>query len=173
MCRLRGQGVNLSPPLHDLAVLDGNDRDEAVVVGSTRPDCLTMDLVLENRNAGILRSVRDERTRAVEDDVVPIARIERHQRLAAVNSERPSWENVPELEHRDVGKGIEVMVPIDEAGQPLLDDVEERVECSKGRVLTISHNLAPRLSLSRANGQQHAASSLCQLQQRPTSLFAL
>src|SRR5437879_1667103 len=47
------------------------------------------------------------------------------------------------------------MVTVDQAGQTLLDHVEERVERSKGRVLRISHNFAPSLSMCRANRQQH------------------
>ena len=35
-------------------------------------------LVFDNHHTGILRSVRNERIRAVQDDVVAIARIERH-----------------------------------------------------------------------------------------------
>jgi hypothetical protein len=42
------------------------------------------------------------------------------------------------------------MVTIDQASQTLLDYVEERVERSKGRVLRISHNFAPSLSMCRA-----------------------
>jgi hypothetical protein len=56
------------PPLHDLAMLDCNDRDEAVVVGGTRSDYFTMYLVFDNHDTGILRSVRNERIRAVQDE---------------------------------------------------------------------------------------------------------
>jgi hypothetical protein len=59
-------------------------------------------------------------------------------------------ENISKLEHCVVGNGIEIMVTIDQASQTLLDYVEERVERSKGRVLRISHNFAPSLSMCRA-----------------------
>ena len=61
--------------MHDLAVLDGNDRDEAVVVGGTGPDYFTVYLVFDNHDTGILRSVRNERIRAMQDDVVAIVHI--------------------------------------------------------------------------------------------------
>jgi len=136
--------------VHDLAVLDGNDRDEAVVVGGTGPDNVTVYLVFDNHDTGILRSVRNERIRAMQDDVVAIAHIERHERLTTIKSLGPSWENISKLEHCVVGNGIEIMVTIDQASQTLLDYVEERVERSKGRVLRISHNFAPSLSMCRA-----------------------
>jgi hypothetical protein len=54
-----------------------------------------------------------------------------------------------------MGNGIEIMVAVDQAGQTLLDYVEERVERSKARVLRITHNFTPSLSLCRAYGQRH------------------
>ena len=97
-----GQGVHIVPPSHDLAVLDRNDRDEAVVVGGTVPDYFAVYLVFDNHDTGILRSVRNERIRAMQDDVVAIAQIERYERLTAIKSLGPSWENISKLEHRVV-----------------------------------------------------------------------
>jgi hypothetical protein len=42
---------------------------------------------------------------------------------------------------RVVGDGIEIVVAVDQAGQTLLDDVEERVERRECRVLGIGHDL--------------------------------
>jgi hypothetical protein len=126
------------------------DRDEAVVVGGTGPDKFTVYLVFDNHEPGILRSVSNERIRAIQDDVVAIAHIERHERLSTIKSLGPSWEKISKLEHCVVGNGIEIMVAIDQAGQTLLDYVEERVERSKGCVLRISQNFAPSLSMCRA-----------------------
>src|SRR5438445_11218196 len=101
-----------------------------------------MDIVFDDDNARVLRSVHNELVSAVEDDVVAIAHIERHDRRTTIKSQGPSWENISILEHYVVGNSIEIMVTIDQASQTLLDDVEERVERSKGRVLRISHNFA-------------------------------
>src|SRR5258705_6812344 len=42
---------------------------------------LTMDIVFDDDNARVLRSVHDELVSAMEDDVVAVARIECHQRV--------------------------------------------------------------------------------------------
>src|SRR5258705_5911621 len=126
------------PPLDNLAVLDGNDRDEAVVVGGTVPDYFAVYLVFDNHDTGILRSVRNERIRAMQDDVVAIAHIERHERLTTIKSLGPSWENVSKLEHRVVGNGIEITVAVDQPARPCWTMLKKRVERSKGRVLRIS-----------------------------------
>jgi hypothetical protein len=49
----------------------------------------------------------------MQDDVVAIAHIERHERLTTIKSLGPSWENISKLEHCVVGNGIEIMVTID------------------------------------------------------------
>jgi hypothetical protein len=50
------------------------------------------------------RSVHDEFVSAMEDDVVAIAHIERHERLATIKSLGQSWENISKLEHGVVGR---------------------------------------------------------------------
>src|ERR1700674_1924139 len=60
------QRVHIVPPLHDLSALDGNDRDEPVVVGGAGRDNFTMDIVFDDDNARVLRSVYDKRVSAVE-----------------------------------------------------------------------------------------------------------
>src|SRR5947209_2334731 len=118
-----------------------------------------MDIVFDDDNARVLRSVHNELVSAVEDDVVAIAHIERHERLTTIKSLGPSRENISKLEHRVVRNGIEIMVAVDQAGQTLLDYVEERVERAKGRVPGIGHHFAPSLSMCRANGQRHRSVS--------------
>src|SRR5580692_2327800 len=96
----------------------------------------------------IQRSVDDERVRSVQDDIVTIARVERHQRVTTAKCPRPSGENISKLES-SVGDGIKIVVAIDETGQALLDYVEERVERRENRVLWIGH-LALRLSCEKS-----------------------
>ena len=48
----------------------------------------------------------DERVRAVQDDIVTIARIERHQRITAAKCPRPSGESISKLEFSVVGDRI-------------------------------------------------------------------
>ena len=75
----------------------------------------------------------------MQDDVVAIAHIGRHERLTTIKSLGPSWENISKLEDRVVGNGIEIMIAIDMTGQTPLDYVEERVERREGLVLWIGH----------------------------------
>jgi hypothetical protein len=44
----RCQRVHIVPPLHNLAVLDSNDRDEPVIVGCARFDNPTVHLIFED-----------------------------------------------------------------------------------------------------------------------------
>src|SRR5258707_228938 len=106
-----------------------------------------MDIVFDDDNARVLRSVHNEPVSAMQDDVVAVARIECHQGVTTTNCLGPSGEMISKLEHCVVGNGIEIMVAVDQAGQTLLDDVEERVERRECRVLGIGHDL--RMGLTR------------------------
>ena len=81
------------PPLHNLAVLDSNDRDEPVVVGCAGSDNLPVHIVFEDHYTSILGSMHDERVRTVQDDVVAVAGIQRHQCFATIQPLWPSREN--------------------------------------------------------------------------------
>ena len=72
---------------------------------------------------------------AVEDDVVAVARIEGHQGVTTTKCLGPSGEIISKFELRVVGDGVEIVVALDQAGQTLLDDVEERVERRECHVL--------------------------------------
>src|SRR6202795_2855180 len=100
-----------------------------------------MDIVFDDDNARVLRSVYDKRVSAVEDNVVAVARIERHQGVTTTNGLGPSGEMISKFELCIVGDGVEIVVAVHQAGQTLLDDVEERVERRECRVLGIDHDL--------------------------------
>src|ERR1700688_1059430 len=100
-----------------------------------------MDIVFDDDNARVLRSVYNEPVSAVQDDVVAVARIECHQGVTTTNCLGPSREMISKFEHCGLGNGIEIMVAIAQAGQTLLNYIEERIERSKGRVLRIGHDL--------------------------------
>jgi hypothetical protein len=57
--------------------------------------------------------MHDERVRAVQDDVVTLARIKCHQCFATIKPLRISRENISKLEDRVVGNGIEVTVAVE------------------------------------------------------------
>src|SRR5712691_1881237 len=100
-----------------------------------------MDIVFDHDNARVLRSVHNELVSAVEDDVVAVARIECHQGVTTTKCLGPSGEMISKFELRVVGDGVKIVVAVDQAGQTLLDDVEERVERRECRVLGIGHDL--------------------------------
>jgi hypothetical protein len=56
--------------------------------------------------------MHDERVRTVQDDVVAVAGIQRHQCFATIQPVWPSRENISKLEDRVLGNGIEIMVAI-------------------------------------------------------------
>jgi hypothetical protein len=103
--------------------------------------------------------MHDERVRAVQQDVVAVARIKCHQRFATIKLPRPSRENVSKLEDRVVGNGIEIMVAIDPTGQTPPDDIEERVERREGLVLGVGHGRFPKLSCREIQAAQLAKAS--------------
>ena len=63
------------------------------------------------------------------------------QRNSATNCFGPSGEMISKFKLRVVGDGVEIVVAVDQTGQTLLDDVEERVERRECRVLGIGHDL--------------------------------
>src|SRR5256886_16618882 len=105
------------------------------------PDNCTMDTVFDDDNARVLRSVHDELVSSVEADVVAVAGIECHQVVTTRKCLGPSGEMISKFELRVVGDGVEIVVAVDQAGQTLLDDVEDRVERRECRVLGIGHDL--------------------------------
>src|SRR5436190_13275560 len=106
-----------------------------------------MDIVFDDDNARVLRSVHNELVSAVEDNVVAVARIECHQGVTTTNCLGPSGEMISKFELRVVGDGVEIVVAVDQAEQTLLDDVEERVERREYRALGMGHDL--RIGLTR------------------------
>src|SRR5580704_16079377 len=86
--------VHVVPPVHDLPVLDRDDRDEPVIVRRTRRHDLAVHRVLEDDDAPVLRAVHDEPVGRFEPDVVSVAGERTHQAGATSNHHRPTREVV-------------------------------------------------------------------------------
>src|SRR5258706_7957170 len=129
--------------MHDLAALDGNDRDEPVVVRDAGRDYLAMYVVFDDYDTRVLRSVNDERIRTMENDVIAVAGIELHQRITTTHCSGPAWKVVSKLEHRVVGNGIKIVITVHQASQPLLCDFEERIKRRESCILRIGHRFTP------------------------------
>src|SRR5882724_2351225 len=70
-----------------------------------------------------------------------------HQVGAASNRPRPTGKVVEELEERIVGYRLEEMLAVDEPREPLLDDLEERIEGVKDCILApVRHGRLPNVS---------------------------
>src|SRR5260370_31331533 len=108
-----------------------------------------MRIVFDDYNARVVRSVHDELISAVEDDVIAVAHIECHQGVTTTKCLGPSGEMISKFKLRVVGDGAEIVVAVDQAGQTLLDDVEERVERRECRVLGVGHDLRIGLTIRR------------------------
>src|SRR5258706_6653544 len=121
-----------------------------------------MDIVFDDDNARVLRSVHNELVSTVEDDVVAVARIECHQSVTTTKCVWPSGEMISKFELRVVGEGVEIVVAVDQAGQTLLDDVEERVERRECRVLGIGHDVV---------GSKNSCGFVCVVFQEPPEPF--
>jgi hypothetical protein len=91
-----------------------------------------MDIVFDDDHARVPRSVHDKLVSAVEDDVVAVACIERHQGVTTAECARPPGEVISKLKHRVVGDGIEVMVAIDEAGLRVMSSLTQIFATSVG-----------------------------------------
>src|SRR5207237_3832437 len=102
---------------------------------------LTIYIIIDDDNARELRSVHEKLISAVEDDVVAVAHVERHQGVTTTNCLGPSGEMISKFKLRVVGDSVEIVVAVDQAGQTLLDDVEERVERRECRVPGIGHDV--------------------------------
>ena len=78
-----------------------------------------MDIVFDDDNARVLRSVHDKLVGAVEDDVLAVARIQGHQGITTAKCAGPPGEMISKFELRVVGDGVEIVVAVDQAGQTL------------------------------------------------------
>ena len=113
----RRERVHVVPPMQDLAVFNGNHRDEPVVVGDASGDYLAVYLVFDDDDTRVLRPVSDQRIRTMQDDGVAVARVERHERFTTFQGLGPAWKNISKLELRIVGDGLKIVVAIDKTGQ--------------------------------------------------------
>src|SRR2546421_5842518 len=130
-----------------------------------------MDIVFDDDNARVLRSVYEQLISAVEDDVVAVARIACYQGVTTTNCLGPSGEMISKFKLRAVGDSVEIVVAVDQAGQTLLDDVEERVERCECRVLGIGHDL--RIGLTPAISRRARNLETIQVSRMKTTLFAV
>src|SRR5260370_25969745 len=111
--------------------------------GGARDDA-AIDLVLKDHNPTIATWVHNQGVGTVQDDPVAVPPIERHERIAALGTSRPSREVIAELEDRIVSDRVEEVFAIYKTGKPPLNHVEEWVERGEGRVFGFHDELPLR-----------------------------
>src|ERR1700730_4490195 len=102
-----------------------------------------MDLIFDDYDAWVLRSVHDECVPAVQDGAVAVSGIERHQRVTPLNLRWKAREDISIFEHRVVGDRLEVVVALDRTRQPLPDYLEDWLARAARVLFGIGHELAP------------------------------
>src|SRR5579871_3734787 len=123
--------------MDDLAIRDGDNRTEAVVVRLSSRSSSTVNLVLEDDDARIPRRMDHEPVSAMQLHSVALQRC--HIRGAALKAFGPIWKSITELEDGINGHGVPEMVASDTAIQPLHDDVEERIQIRELVILRRTH----------------------------------
>src|SRR5438105_6224014 len=108
-------GVQVVPPMRDFAVLDGDHRDEVVVVGPPGLDCLPVDRVLKHDHRRLTITVNGQFVRAPQDDVAAVAAVELGHGLASLNPSRVSGNGNHILEDYVFGQEIEEVPAVNEA----------------------------------------------------------
>src|SRR5580692_3939367 len=92
-----GKRVHVVSPTDNLSVLDGDDGDKPVVIGSAGFQSLAVNLVFQNNDAIFLVMMNDKVIAFVNLDAVAIPGISGYQILAPTNLLRPTGETVEKL----------------------------------------------------------------------------
>src|SRR6202521_4237737 len=101
--------------MDDLSVLDCDNRDESVVIGSTIGENPSVHLVLENHDATIPRAVHNKCVAGVKLDRLAVSGEASHQIGSTSNCQRPTGEVIAGLDECVFGNRIEIMIAIDES----------------------------------------------------------
>src|ERR1700674_3638297 len=117
--------------MNDLSVLNGDDRDEPIVIGCTTRKNLAAHVVLKDHDATILRVVHNKCVAGVKLDRLAVSREASHQIGASSNRDRPAGQVMTRLEDCVFGKRVEIVFAINEFRYALHDDSEERIESFK------------------------------------------
>src|ERR1700751_6173831 len=101
--------------MYDLPVLDGDDRDEPIVIGRAARQNLSMYLVLEDYDAAVLRMVDDKRAASVKMDRLTVHGEAGHEIGPSSNQRSPSGKVIAGLKCCVLGKRIEIVIAVNES----------------------------------------------------------
>jgi hypothetical protein len=85
---------------------------------------------------------------AIKPDIAALPGIKCNEIVAATHYPGSTRDLVKELERNIVGEGVETVIAIHQSRKTFHDDIEERVERGKRRVVTFGHAILPK-SLTR------------------------
>jgi len=101
--------------MHDLFVLNCDNRDEPVVIGGTIRKNPSVHFILEDHDATVLRAVHNKCVAGVKLDRLAVSGEASDQIGSTSNCQRSTGEVIAELEECVFGNRIEVMIAIDES----------------------------------------------------------
>src|ERR1700730_352771 len=78
LCHPGSQRVHIVSPMNDLSILDGDDRDEPVVIACATGENSSVHFVLQDHDATILRAMHNECIAGVELDRHAVSRESSH-----------------------------------------------------------------------------------------------
>src|ERR1700681_3767082 len=101
--------------MDDLSVLNCDNLDESVVIGTTIRKNPSVHLVLEDHDATIPRAVHNKCVAGVKLDRLAVSGEASHQIGSTPNFQRPTGEVIPGLEECVFGNRIKIMIAINKS----------------------------------------------------------
>src|SRR5260221_14517947 len=125
--------------MDDLSILNRDDRDEPVVIGSASRKNRAVHFVLENHDATIHGAVHNEGVTIVKLDRFAVSGEASHQIGAPSYCRRPSGNVIAGFEEHAFGKSVEIVFAVNKSPQAFQDDFEKGIESLKLFVLSSCH----------------------------------
>jgi hypothetical protein len=101
--------------MNDLSILNGDDRDEPVVIGHTTGENCSVHFVLQDHNATILRAMDYKCIARVELDRLAVSREGSHQVGSPWNVYGPTREVIAGLKDCLFGERIKIVFAVNES----------------------------------------------------------
>src|SRR5271170_2598120 len=109
--------------MHDLPVLNRDDRNEPVVIRRAGRENLSMYFVFEDHDATILCRMHDKPVAAMKPDAVAVPGEGGHEIGAALNRLRPTGKVVAGFINCILGKGVEIVFAVNQSTETFQDDL--------------------------------------------------
>src|SRR5260370_2602961 len=101
--------------MSDLSILNGDDRDEPVVIACTTGENSSVHFVLQDHDATILRAMHNKCIAGVKLDRLAVSREGSHQVGSLSNGPRPTGAVIAGLKGCVFGERIKIMFALNES----------------------------------------------------------